>query len=57
LDNLDKLIFVSKNWPNDPREGCNSPSSLIELIEFGATLAEKLDEYEREFSKDENLKL
>jgi len=32
-NNLDKLIFVSKNWPNDPKEGCSSPSSLIELID------------------------
>jgi hypothetical protein len=38
-----------------PMTRCTSPSSLIELIEFGATLAEKLDEYEREFSKDEIL--
>ncbi len=33
LDNLNKLIFVTKNWPNDPRVSCSSPSSLIELIE------------------------
>jgi hypothetical protein len=22
-ENLNKLIFVSQNWPNDPRVGCN----------------------------------
>jgi len=34
IDNLDKLIVTSKNWPNDPKVGCSSPSkSMIELIE------------------------
>ncbi len=32
-ENLDKLIFVSKNWANDPRIGCKSPSSLTNFIE------------------------
>jgi hypothetical protein len=32
-ENLDKLIFVSKNWANDPRIGCKSPSSLMNFIE------------------------
>jgi hypothetical protein len=27
LNFLDKLIFVSKNWPNDPKIGCKSLSS------------------------------
>jgi hypothetical protein len=36
--NLDKIIFVSKNWPSDPRVGCSSPSSLIELIEADLAL-------------------
>jgi hypothetical protein len=30
--NLDKSIFVSQNWPNDPRVGCNMPSILVEFI-------------------------
>jgi hypothetical protein len=25
---LDKLIFVSQNWPNDPRVGCNMSSTM-----------------------------
>ncbi len=29
---LDKLIFVSQNWPNDPRVGCNMSSTLVEFI-------------------------
>jgi hypothetical protein len=32
IGNLDKLIFTRKNWPNDPRVGCFSPSkSMIEI--------------------------
>jgi hypothetical protein len=27
------LIFMSRNWPNDPRDGCKPPSNLIELIQ------------------------
>ncbi len=37
-DNLDKTNFVSKNWPSDPKVACNSPSSLIELIEANVIL-------------------
>jgi hypothetical protein len=30
---LDKFIFVNKNWPTDPRIGCKTPFSLMHLIE------------------------
>jgi hypothetical protein len=30
--NLKKLIFVNKNWPNDLRVGCKSPSNFVKLI-------------------------
>jgi hypothetical protein len=33
-NNLDKLIFVNKNWPNDLRVSCSSHISLIMLVEF-----------------------
>jgi hypothetical protein len=29
--NLDKVIFVNENWPNDLRIGCKAPSNLVEL--------------------------
>jgi hypothetical protein len=32
--NLDKMIFVNKNWFNDPKIGCKSRSSLVELNEI-----------------------
>jgi hypothetical protein len=28
-----KLIFINKNWPNDPIIGCKSPSNLLEFLE------------------------
>jgi hypothetical protein len=56
-NNLNKIIFVSKNWPSDPRVGCSSPSSLIELIEADVTLEEELEQYEGEFEQDELLDL
>jgi hypothetical protein len=29
LDNLENLIFVNKNWLNDPSVGCKSSSNLV----------------------------
>jgi hypothetical protein len=40
--NLDKLIFVSKNWPNDPKIGCKSPSSFANFIENDLNLEDEL---------------
>jgi hypothetical protein len=54
---LDKLIFVNKNWPNDRRIGCKSPSSLIDLIESDFNLEEELEEFEGAFERDEVVKL
>jgi len=38
IKNLDKLIFVNKNWPNDYRVSCKSPSNLLKLIGIYANL-------------------
>jgi len=37
--------------------GCNSPFSLIELIEADVALEEELEQYEGEFDRDELLDL
>jgi hypothetical protein len=50
---LDKLIFVNKNWPNDLKIGCKSPSSLVKLIETSVNLKEKFKKFEGTFEKDE----
>jgi hypothetical protein len=44
------LIFVHKNWLNDPIVGCKSPSNLEEFFEKNIDLKE---EFEGEFEKDE----
>jgi hypothetical protein len=53
-ENLDKLIFVNKNWPADPRIGCKSPSSFVDLIRTGLNLEK---EFERAFKRDKILEL
>ncbi len=32
-NNLEKIIFVNRNWPSNPKVGCKSLSNLVELIE------------------------
>jgi hypothetical protein len=44
------LIFVNKNYPNDLRIGCKSPSNSVEFLEKDVDLEEEL---EGEFQKDE----
>jgi len=57
LENLEKLIFVNKNWPNDYRVGCKSPSNLLELSGIDANLEEELEQFEGAFEKDEIVNL
>jgi hypothetical protein len=57
LKNLDNLIFVSKNWPNDPRIGCKSPFNLIDFIESDINLEEKFEKFEEDFERDEVVEL
>ncbi len=54
LDNLKKLIFVSKNQPNDLIVSCKFCSSLIEFIGKDVNLEEELGQFEKGFEKDEN---
>jgi hypothetical protein len=52
-ENLDKLIFVSQNWPNDPKVECNMLSTLLEFIEKYEIVEEELENFERKFERDE----
>jgi hypothetical protein len=54
---MDKLIFVSKNWPNDPRIGCKSLSSLVDFIESDFNLEKEFEEFEGAFERDEVVEL
>jgi hypothetical protein len=47
LENLKIIIFVSKNWFNDPRLNCKSPCNLIKFIEIFEQLEEKLEELKK----------
>jgi hypothetical protein len=47
------LIFVNKNWPNDLRIGCESPSNLLDFLERDMALVHELEKFEGEFEKDE----
>jgi len=55
LKNLENLIFVSKNLPNDPRNGCKLPSNLVEFIQIDLGFEEKLEEFESSFERDERV--
>jgi len=49
LDNLDKWIFVNKNWPSDLRIDCKPFSNLVELIEIDG----ELKKFDRIFERAE----
>jgi hypothetical protein len=48
-NNLNKIIFCEKNWPNDLKVGCTSTFSLIEFIKNDVALKEELKQYEGVF--------
>jgi hypothetical protein len=48
--NLEKLIFVSKNWLNDVRDvDCKTLFSLVELIASEIDLEKELNEFKGSF--------
>jgi hypothetical protein len=46
IENLEKLIFVNKNWPNDARIICKFPSNLVEFLEKDVNLEEEFEKFE-----------
>ncbi len=50
---MEKLIFVSKNWPNDAKIGYKSLSDLVEFIEMDKQLEEEFQNFEGEFEQEE----
>jgi hypothetical protein len=53
IRNLEKFIFVNKNWPNDCRVSCKSPSNLLELIGMYENLENELEQFEGAFERKE----
>ncbi len=49
MENLEKLIFVNKNWPNDLKIRCKSASNLLKFLKRDMNLEEELEEFEGEF--------
>jgi hypothetical protein len=52
MNNLKKLIFVSKNWLNELSVSCTSPSNLIELIERNIDVEKDLEKIRGAFVQD-----
>ncbi len=53
LDNFNILIFISKIWPINPRDGCKPSSNLVELIENYLDFKKELEEFEDSFEHNE----
>ncbi len=43
----------NRNWVNDPRIGCKTPSNLLEFLERDMDLEEEFKKFEGEFERDE----
>jgi hypothetical protein len=51
--NLEKLIFVNKNWLNDVKIGCIYCNDLVKFIEMDEQSKQHLEKFEHEFKQDE----
>ncbi len=49
LENLEHLMFVSKNWASDLRDGCKLPSNLVELIQTNLSFQKDLEKIKGSF--------
>jgi hypothetical protein len=52
LENLENLISMNKNWPNDVKVCCKAPFNLLELIDCEIDL-KGLNEFESSFEHEE----
>ena len=41
VENLDRLVMVVKNWPNDPRLDCKATASMKEFMAVETSLTEE----------------
>ncbi len=49
---IERLNFVGKNWPNDPKVSCKPPFNLLKLLENYLDLQK---EFESSFEQDESV--
>lgn len=47
VQNLDKLVMILKNWPNDARTNCSS-LVVMGMVEFLKVEDKMLDDFEKE---------
>lgn len=57
IEILEKLILLSKNWPNDSKVGCKSPYNLVQFIKTKGDFEKELEQFEGDFEIDENSEL
>jgi hypothetical protein len=57
IKKIGQIDLCHKNWHNDPRIGCKSLSSLVDLIETHVSLEKELEDFEGAFEKDEVMEL
>ncbi len=53
LNNLEKWIFMNKNWLNDAKMGCKALNNLVMLIDSKLDLKQELNEFESSFEQYE----
>jgi hypothetical protein len=53
LNNLEKWIFINKNWPNDAKMGCKALNNLVMLIDSKFDVKLELNEFETSFEQHE----
>ncbi len=52
INNLEKLNFVHKNWPQGPRLSCkDGPKSMVDMIELEIDLKKELEKNMKELLK------
>ncbi len=52
LDNLEKWIFMNKNWLDDARMGCKALNNLVMLVDFKLDIEHELNEFESSFEHE-----
>jgi hypothetical protein len=52
IENLDKLVLIMKNWPNNPKFGCTNvePKSIEEYIDIENGMVLENEEFISDFN-------
>jgi hypothetical protein len=47
IENLDRLIFIIKHWPNDAYDGCDGPLKPKDMAEFFISKASLIEKHKK----------